>query len=204
MLVEGGLTGLVVVLLSYIYQLADPVPPQLSELSPQIQAWFRRGSLVDILDKKMFVLTQGQSHSHLIHIMKQWTSEIYFLYINIFKTPKSSKQAVHQSEVSPHLGFNIFSFRKRQGNNHFDSWVPHFEFWLFWRDWSALREVQSGCVWPHWIRVLRQTLQQLHLLSAGPGGTSSGAVDSSRNKVSIYHVVWYFLSSPVLFTELLT
>ena len=79
MLVEGGLSGLVVVLLSYIYQLADPVPPQLSELSPQIQAWFRRGSLVDILDKKMFVLTQGQSH--LVHIMKQWTCERYFLFI---------------------------------------------------------------------------------------------------------------------------
>ena len=37
---------------------------------------------MDILDKKMFVLTQGQSH--LIHIMKQWTSEIYFLYIKLF------------------------------------------------------------------------------------------------------------------------
>ena len=106
MLVEGGLTGLVVVLLSYIYQLPEPVPPQLSELSPQIQAWFRRGSLVDILDKKMFVLTQGQSH--LIHIVKQWTSEIYFLYIKYLPNSKIFQTSCSSIRSFSSLGIQYF------------------------------------------------------------------------------------------------
>ena len=110
MLVEGGLTGLVVVLLSYIYQLADPVPPQLSELSPQIQAWFRRGSLVDILDKKMFVLTQGQSH--LVHIMKQWNSERYFLYIKYLPNSKIFQTSCSSIRRFSSLGIQYFFFQE--------------------------------------------------------------------------------------------
>jgi len=97
----GGLSGLVVVLLSYIYQLADPVPPQLSELSPQIQAWFRRGSLVDILDKKMFVLTQGSAKETIILIHGFPTSS--FDYFDVIDQLSEKYRVV----VFDHIGFGF-------------------------------------------------------------------------------------------------
>ena len=52
------------VLVSYVLQLPEPLQPSISQLSPQIQEWYSRGSMVNILDKNMFVLTQGHSHCH--------------------------------------------------------------------------------------------------------------------------------------------
>ena len=54
----GGATGLLAVLVSYLLQL-DPEPPlQLVELDQELQGWYRRGAMVDVLGHKMFTLSE--------------------------------------------------------------------------------------------------------------------------------------------------
>ena len=56
--VSGGATGLLIVLVSYLLQL-DPEPAlQLSDLDQELQRWYKRGAMVEILGHEMFTLSE--------------------------------------------------------------------------------------------------------------------------------------------------
>jgi len=56
----GGLTGLVLLAISYVIQLPIPSSPDIKDLHPKQQEWYKKGSMIEILGKKMFTVSKGK------------------------------------------------------------------------------------------------------------------------------------------------
>ena len=54
----GGFAGLLVVLVSYILQLEPEPPLQLEDLDAELQAWYKKGSMVEVLGHNMFTVSE--------------------------------------------------------------------------------------------------------------------------------------------------
>eukprot|EP00092_Neocalanus_flemingeri_P023976 GFUD01026008.1.p1 GENE.GFUD01026008.1~~GFUD01026008.1.p1 ORF type:complete len:358 (+),score=71.45 GFUD01026008.1:86-1159(+) len=97
----GGATGLLVVLVSYLLQL-DPEPAlQLSDLDQELQNWYKRGAMVEVLDHNMFTLSEGAGSETIILIHGFPTSS--FDYQQTISTLAEQYQVV----VFDHLGFGF-------------------------------------------------------------------------------------------------
>jgi len=100
-LIFGGATGLLALLVSYLLQL-DPEPPlQLEDLDQELQDWYKRGALVDVLGHKMFTLSEGVGSETIILIHGFPTSS--FDYNQVISTLAEEYQVV----VFDHLGFGF-------------------------------------------------------------------------------------------------
>merc|ERR1719369_757136 len=100
-LIFGGATGLLALLVSYLLQL-DPEPPlQLQDLDHELQDWYKRGALVDVLGHKMFTLSEGVGSETIILIHGFPTSS--FDYQQVISTLAEQYQVV----VFDHLGFGF-------------------------------------------------------------------------------------------------
>jgi len=100
-LLFGGATGLLVVLVSYLLQL-DPEPPlQLADLDQELQDWYSRGTLVDVLGHKMFSLSEGAG-SETINLIHGFPTSSFDYQQTI-----SSLAARYQVVTFDHLGFGF-------------------------------------------------------------------------------------------------
>ena len=92
---------MVVLLLSYILQLPPEQPISFNDLDPQLQQWFSRGELVEVLGEKMFTLRQGNSTETIILIHGFPTSS--FDYHDVIERLSQDFTVL----VFDHLGFGF-------------------------------------------------------------------------------------------------
>ena len=78
-----------------------PKSPQLMDLNPMIQTWHSLGSLLEVLRKKMFVVTKGTSEETIILIHGFPSSS--FDYFDVIDTLSVSYRVV----VFDHIGFGF-------------------------------------------------------------------------------------------------
>jgi len=97
----GGLTGLVLLGISYVLQLPAPTSPDIKDLHPQQQEWYKKGSMIEILGKKMFTVTKGNSENTLILIHGFPTSS--FDYFEIIDNLSEDYRVV----AFDHIGFGF-------------------------------------------------------------------------------------------------
>lgn len=97
----GGLTGVLTLLVSYVIQLPTPTSPVISEMSPAIQEWFNKGSLINVLGKQMFTVTQGSGEETIILIHGFPTSS--FDYFDVIDSLSEKYKVV----VFDHIGFGF-------------------------------------------------------------------------------------------------
>jgi len=100
-LLSGGLLGIVTVLLSVLLQLPPEPPLQLSELDQELQDWYSRGSMVEVLGYNMFTISEGSGSETIILIHGFPTSSYDY------KQTISTLSEAHQVVVFDHLGFGF-------------------------------------------------------------------------------------------------
>jgi len=100
-LLFGGVLGVLLVLLSYLLQLPPEPPLQLSELDPELQSWYSRGSMVEVLGYNMFTISEGSGSETIILIHGFPTSS--FDYQQTISTLSEKYQVL----VFDHLGFGF-------------------------------------------------------------------------------------------------
>ena len=95
------MAGLLAVLLSYLLQLPAQEPLAFNSLSPELQQWFSRGEMIEVLGHQMFSLKQGDGNQTLILIHGFPTSS-YDYYDVIDKLSQD-----YTVLVFDHLGFGF-------------------------------------------------------------------------------------------------
>merc|ERR1712215_252114 len=99
--ISGGFTGLLVVLVSYILQLEPEPPLQLEDLDAELQAWYKKGSMVAVLGHNMFTVSEGSGSETIILIHGFPTSS--YDYQQTISTLSEKYQVL----VFDHLGFGF-------------------------------------------------------------------------------------------------
>ena len=98
---SGGIAGILTLLVSYILQMPLSKNPELEDLHPMIQKWHSEGSMFEVLGKKMFVVTKGDSEETIILIHGFPSSS--FDYFDVIDTLSVSYRVV----AFDHIGFGF-------------------------------------------------------------------------------------------------
>jgi len=101
LLLFGGITGILTLLVGYILQMPLSKNPELEDLHPMIQKWHSEGSMFEVLGKKMFVVTKGSSEETIILIHGFPSSS--FDYFDVIDTLSVSYRVV----AFDHIGFGF-------------------------------------------------------------------------------------------------